>query len=277
MVARARATYANIDEKSGVVWGAGATYRVLDALWLDGEAFGELVPNGVRTGPPAMTTGTSPSAALDTMEFLVGARYQLERRTSVGFALGRGLDDAFGSPALRGVFTMTFVSGQRELPPIHPPPPPKIDGDADGDGIQDSVDKCPNEPEDKDGFEDEDGCPDPDNDGDGIPDKQGQVPARARGQGRLPGRGRLPRSDNDHDGIPDDKDKCPNEPEDKDGFQDADGCPDPDNDKDGIPDTRTSARTSPRRSTASRTRTAAPTRATRSSSSARIAWTCSTR
>ena len=96
--------------------------------------------------------------------------------------------------------------------------------DSDGDGIPDDNDKCPNEPEDKDGFQDEDGCPDPDNDGDGIPDAS---------------------------------DKCPNEPEDKDGFQDADGCPDPDNDGDGIPDARTSARTSPRTRTASRTLTAA--------------------
>ncbi|HEY3357611.1 MAG TPA: OmpA family protein [Polyangia bacterium] len=75
--------------------------------------------------------------------------------------------------------------------------------DTDGDGIPDDIDKCPTEPEDKDGFQDEDGCPDPDNDGDGIPDAQ---------------------------------DKCPNEPEDKDGFEDADGCPDEDNDKDGIAD-----------------------------------------
>ena len=76
--------------------------------------------------------------------------------------------------------------------------------DRDGDGIPDNVDRCPDQPEDKDGFQDEDGCPDLDNDGDGIPDTL---------------------------------DKCPNEPEDKDGFQDQDGCPDPDNDGDGIPDT----------------------------------------
>jgi hypothetical protein len=48
-------------------------------------------------------------------------------------------------------------------------------------------------PEDKDGFQDEDGCPDP---------------------------------DNDNDGIPDAVDKCPNEPETVNGFQDGDGCPD---------------------------------------------------
>ena len=75
--------------------------------------------------------------------------------------------------------------------------------DTDHDGIPDKDDKCPLEPEDKDGYQDEDGCPDPDNDGDGIPDKV---------------------------------DKCPNEPEDRDGFEDDDGCPDPDNDKDGILD-----------------------------------------
>ncbi|HRI54541.1 MAG TPA: DUF4398 domain-containing protein, partial [Pseudomonadota bacterium] len=39
---------------------------------------------------------------------------------------------------------------------------PKV-GDRDGDGLLDDVDKCPDDPEDKDGFEDEDGCPDPDN------------------------------------------------------------------------------------------------------------------
>jgi OmpA-OmpF porin, OOP family len=82
---------------------------------------------------------------------------------------------------------------------------PPTDGDRDGDGILDSHDKCPDEPEDKDGFQDADGCPDP---------------------------------DNDQDGIPDELDKCPNDAEDYDGFQDTDGCPDPDNDKDGIPDVR---------------------------------------
>jgi outer membrane protein OmpA-like peptidoglycan-associated protein len=87
--------------------------------------------------------------------------------------------------------------------PRRPQPAPDPLADRDGDGIPDVKDKCPDEPEDKDGFEDEDGCPDP---------------------------------DNDLDGIPDVKDKCPNEPEDFDGFEDEDGCPDPDNDQDGIPD-----------------------------------------
>ncbi|HEX4423055.1 MAG TPA: OmpA family protein [Kofleriaceae bacterium] len=54
-----------------------------------------------------------------------------------------------------------------------PPPGP---GDMDGDGILDDVDKCPREPEDKDGFQDADGCPDPDNDNDGIPDVDDKCP-----------------------------------------------------------------------------------------------------
>jgi OOP family OmpA-OmpF porin len=51
-----------------------------------------------------------------------------------------------------------------------PPVKPAVVGDKDGDGIKDDVDKCPNDAEDKDGFEDQDGCPDPDNDKDGISD-----------------------------------------------------------------------------------------------------------
>ena len=80
---------------------------------------------------------------------------------------------------------------------------PSEDGDADKDGIPDSEDACPTDAEDMDGYEDEDGCPDPDNDGDGVNDAE---------------------------------DKCPSDGEDRDGFEDEDGCPDPDNDKDGICD-----------------------------------------
>jgi outer membrane protein OmpA-like peptidoglycan-associated protein len=65
--------------------------------------------------------------------------------------------------------------------------------DRDGDGIADATDKCPDRPEDKDGFEDADGCPDIDNDGDLVLDIA---------------------------------DKCPQEQELYNGFQDDDGCPD---------------------------------------------------
>ncbi len=111
------------------------------------------------------------------------------------------------------------------------------DLDNDGDGIPDDKDKCPNQAEDKDGFEDEDGCPDPDNDRDGIPDAQDKCPNQPETRNGYKDEDGCPDVlDSDDDGIPEDKDKCPHEKEDKDGFEDEDGCPDPDNDKDGILD-----------------------------------------
>jgi outer membrane protein OmpA-like peptidoglycan-associated protein len=114
--------------------------------------------------------------------------------------------------------------------------PWEIDGDRDGDGIRDSLDKCPTVPEDKDGFEDEDGCPDKDNDNDGIVDVLDKCPNVAEDKDGFEDEDGCPDMDNDKDGILDAVDRCPNEAEDKDGFEDEDGCPDMDNDKDGIPD-----------------------------------------
>ena len=138
---------------------------------------------------------------------------------------------------------------------------PAAPKDPDGDGIVGDSDKCPDQPEDKDGFEDADGCPDPDNDNDGIADSLDKCPNAAgiaenngcpdvdsdkdgivdrldkcpneAGIAELNG---CPDKDSDGDGIVDRLDKCPNEAEDKDNFQDADGCPDLDNDGDGFPD-----------------------------------------
>ncbi len=131
-----------------------------------------------------------------------------------------------------------FGVGLSYVPKIRPsrPEEPKIDGDRDGDGIPDSLDKCPNEPEDKDMFQDDDGCPDLDNDLDGIPDDKDKCPLDPEDKDGFQDDDGCPDLDNDGDGIPDAKDKCPNEAEDKDGFQDLDGCPDLDNDGDGIPD-----------------------------------------
>ena len=112
-------------------------------------------------------------------------------------------------------------------------PTPK---DKDGDGILDEVDQCPLEPEDFDGFQDEDGCPDLDNDNDGIPDEQDACPDVPEDKDGFQDSDGCPDLDNDLDGILDINDSCPNQAEDFDGFQDEDGCPDPDNDGDGIAD-----------------------------------------
>jgi len=100
--------------------------------------------------------------------------------------------------------------------------------DSDGDGITDDIDRCPLDPEDLDGFQDEDGCPDPDNDGDGIVDK---VDACPNTPGPIANHG-CPVTDRDGDGVPDDQDRCPDQP----GTRENGGCPDADRDGDGIVD-----------------------------------------
>src|SRR5262245_48307376 len=107
-----------------------------------------------------------------------------------------------------------------------------IAADRDGDGIPDSVDRCPDEPEDYDGFQDDDGCPDPDNDNDGVPDAEDRCP-NTPGPAENAG---CPIFDRHGDGIPDHLDNCPHEPDDYAGVEDEDGCPEPDNDHDGVPD-----------------------------------------
>ncbi|GMV99582.1 MAG: hypothetical protein AMXMBFR84_07210 [Candidatus Hydrogenedentota bacterium] len=65
--------------------------------------------------------------------------------------------------------------------------------DVDGDGIVDMKDGAPWAPEDKDGFEDEDGVPDPDNDQDGILDPNDLAPNDPETKNRW----------HDYDGVPD--------------------------------------------------------------------------
>ncbi|MGE0786171.1 MAG: OmpA family protein [Sandaracinaceae bacterium] len=110
-------------------------------------------------------------------------------------------------------------------------------GDRDGDGILDPDDQCPDDPEDRDGYEDEDGCPeDQDSDGDGITDRLDACPVEPEDADGYQDDDGCPELDNDLDGLIDTSDRCRDEPEDRDGFQDADGCPDLDNDGDTIPD-----------------------------------------
>ncbi len=108
--------------------------------------------------------------------------------------------------------------------------------DTDGDGFFDDEDACPEEPEDKDGYQDDDGCPEPDNDADGILDPVDKCPNDPEDADGFEDEDGCPELDNDADGLADKVDQCPNEAEDEDGFEDDDGCPDPDNDGDKVLD-----------------------------------------
>jgi outer membrane protein OmpA-like peptidoglycan-associated protein len=108
--------------------------------------------------------------------------------------------------------------------------------DRDGDGRPDGRDRCPRRAEDKDGFEDNDGCPDLDNDRDGYLDSLDRCPNAVEDRDGFRDWDGCPDLDNDKDGVEDLRDACTNEAEDRDGLEDEDGCPDLDDDRDGLPD-----------------------------------------
>lgn len=190
------------------------------------------------------------------VESQLAARVYPINMVAVTAGVGAGLGRGIGAPQARAFLGVVFVPDFR---------------DADGDGVYDADDRCGHQPEDRDGFKDDDGCPDPDNDGDGIDDLRDRCPNDAEDFDQIKdddgcpdadndgdgiddlhdpcpmvaedGRGKRPTDgcpwtteDSDGDGVSDATDKCADEAEDRDGFEDDDGCGDPDNDNDGIPD-----------------------------------------
>ena len=108
-VVRASAHYDNIDQHSGLDWGAGARVAATRHLAFALEAFGEMVPGGI-------VDAMGGTHALDTAEALVGAHYQLDHRINLGVAIGRGLTDELGSPGFRGLVTVTVAPAARREP-----------------------------------------------------------------------------------------------------------------------------------------------------------------
>lgn len=96
------------------------------------------------------------------------------------------------------------------------------DPDNDGDGILDRNDECPDEA----GLEVRQGCPEQHSDDDGIPDRKDECPGDPEDFDGYRDDDGCPDRDNDGDGIPDDRDECPDKPETVNGVEDDDGCPD---------------------------------------------------
>lgn len=162
----------------------------------------------------------------DAIELAQELRMGLSTRArdgwSVAAAMGVGLGDAIGRPAFRYLLSLNYTA------------PP--DGDRDGDGLTNEADLCPDEPEDLDGYIDQDGCPDLDDDADKVPDLADGAPRIPEDRDGFEDGDGVPEYDNDGDGLLDRVDQCPNEEEDFDGFADGDGCPELDNDGDGLAD-----------------------------------------
>lgn len=147
-------------------------------------------------------------------------------------ALGGAATNSWGSAQLRALVGLRLRPGA-------------LPADSDGDGLDDRDDACPSSAEDRDSFQDADGCPDPDDDGDGVADGDDRCRLEAEDRDGFQDADGCPDPDDDADGVLDGGDACPRpaqgaataeSAEDRDGHADHDGCPDPDNDGDGILD-----------------------------------------
>jgi outer membrane protein OmpA-like peptidoglycan-associated protein len=159
------------------------------------------------------------------VELTGGLRYLLKGHWAFAVGAGSSVTEGYGAPDLRVLASVGYVSRPAAKP-----------GDRDGDGIPDDVDNCPDKAEDKDGFQDADGCPDKDHDGDGIPDKKDKCPEEPEDKDGFEDTDGCEDRDNDGDTIPDIHDECPDQPESDNDVEDGDGCPEPDSDSDGIVD-----------------------------------------
>ncbi len=194
-------------------YGGGLLFMLgQDRFMISAEAFGRTAANG--------TVGWW-SREETPLEVMGGFKWLPKFGFTLGVAGSAGVTPGYGAPDWRGVAMVGYTMPAEE--PVK---------DADGDGILDDVDQCPNEAEDFDGFQDEDGCPDLDNDGDGILDTADGCPNDPEDVDGFEDEDGCPDPDNDGDGILDVDDQCPNEP----GPPENNGCPDPDRDGDGVPD-----------------------------------------
>ena len=158
----------------GTVWGGHWVY----GLGLRAEPAGPTWVTAELSGnAPVRFWGGEP--ARYPLEVLVSGGAVATRSISAGVGFGGGLTRGLGSSSFR-FMAMLDVR-------------PRVERDSDGDGIADLRDLCRRVPEDRDGFKDRDGCPEPDNDNDQILDLA---------------------------------DECPNQAEVYNRFKDDDGCPD---------------------------------------------------
>jgi OOP family OmpA-OmpF porin len=145
---------------AGLPWGDGVTfgpwvsYGLTDQLGLRAEMYAEKI------------VGADAGSADFPIEVLGGLEYRIG---GVALYAGAsfGLSDGVGDPAFRLIGGVRFRKNAPERQGFK---------DSDGDGVLDKDDKAPYEPEDYDGYRDDDGAPDPDNDGDGIPDGDDECP-----------------------------------------------------------------------------------------------------
>jgi OOP family OmpA-OmpF porin len=226
-----------------LTYGVGAAYKVTDRFSGVFETFG-------RAGLLGPSLDQSP------LEIDLGLRVLATKAINVVLGGGTGVMRGIGSPDLRAFVSvgwapdtrdqdMDGVANDKDRCPLLAEDRDGFDDndgcpddDNDGDRREDGVDKCPTDAEDFDGFDDDDGCPEVDNDGDSFADLDDKCPLDVE-DGLAPfATDGCPanKRDSDDDKVMDSDDACPEDYEDTDGFEDWDGCSEPDNDKDGVED-----------------------------------------
>jgi outer membrane protein OmpA-like peptidoglycan-associated protein len=241
MVSKEEAALAVLDVGSEAMIGVGGLLEVSPSFTLAAEAVGLIpLPGAVGYGSCNLVDGrrcsdlddedyAGDAGAGDLAAYAAGGvTYHINPHLTGTLAGSAGLLGARGDD-FRAMVGITWS------------PQPESEarvgrGDKDGDGLPDLADGCPEDAEDKDGYQDEDGCPDLDNDGDGVIDVDDRCVDEPEDRDSYQDDDGCPERDNDSDGIPDVADRCPDDAEDVDGFEDDDGCSDEDNDGDGFAD-----------------------------------------
>jgi len=151
---RPKVEYGGFTRQFGMSWKAGVAMTALRRFAVRGEIWGTVGYQGEHS---RLTAEWALSVVLNPGE-------------GVALELGAGSGiTGLGAPALRAFGAVRFTSPDRR--------------DKDGDGLMDSEDQCPEDPEDFDDWNDDDGCPDNDNDEDGIPDTADACPLNAENLG----------------------------------------------------------------------------------------------
>lgn len=162
---------AGMDEMSAttqVPLGFAAAYAIVpEKFELVGEVYGALQPSDNR---------------FHQLEALGGVKLYLAKNSYLSLGAGRGLVEATGNPDFRALIGIVFepkaaMHATTYVPASDgwSPPAQRVANndfpDRDNDGIRDDLDKCPDDPENYNGYQDEDGCPDSPADGDFVVDR----------------------------------------------------------------------------------------------------------
>lgn len=154
--------------------------RVGSQLWLAG-ALSTANTSGPR-GELSLRTFVPIGGGAPGVEGQVGVRWTVGNVELFGSA-GPGFGGSPTTPWVRAYFGAAFANTPLTQPPCVEGRDYRLeecpDLDKDGDGVRNGVDAEPLVAEDKDGFADEDGAPDPDNDADAMPDAQDACPDKA--------------------------------------------------------------------------------------------------